>query len=250
MARKRRSTLGPFPKTHRWRELVEQYLNPKDVTAASDELLDQLKRQCEAFAEAEAAIRAAVFLVSLPICSRKADPASAMLNEYGIELNGEPTVEKLNRALSAFVKNPSPALDACAMAISTWIEREAAKERLLDPDPWAVWRAADGSAFCDLGREFFTQLNRICFSQALNQTESKEDIDLFAEEMSLITRTFSARWFNALARSRTPDRGSIRWYLAHCLGKLDLELCRERSDWVEEPRIWKSRQPRLFDMAS
>src|SRR5205823_6025038 len=94
----------------------------------------------------------------------------------------------------------------------------------------------DGSGFCDLARRFFANLNYVCFVDALSYEALVVDrhiIGRFAWEMSLITRAFSARWFNACARYQTPELGSIRWYLGHCMGKLDLELARESAKWIE-----------------
>lgn len=195
-------------------------------------------------------MKAAIFLVALPVCSRYEDPCFALKELYGIVLEGEPNLSTLSNAIERFIPEDSPAKTACVRTLEIWLEQGKSKDRLFAPDPWAIWRAADGSAFCDLGREFFTQLNRLYFSAALGLEVGDPHVDKFSEEMSLITRTFSARWFNACACAEAPEVGSIRWYLGHCLGKLDLELSREMSGWVEEPRLWRSRQPRLIDLAS
>lgn len=246
MPRKRKSTLGPFPKTVRWSGLAARFVGPGDATA--DRMLLELKAIYEKLAVDSSTIRAATFLTSLPICSRFGDPNSALKKHYKIDLPKDPDLDQLEKSLDKFIVKASYAKTACLHAIEGWLQRSKAPERLFAPDPWAPWRAADGSAFSDLGREFFTHLNRIYFSEALGTADPA--VDLFAEEMSLITRTFLARWFNACARNQIPELGSIQWYLGHCLGKLDLELSRELSNWVEEPRVWKSRQPRLLDLAS
>jgi len=248
MARKRKSTLGPFPKTLRWREIVERFLAPRDSIRVSDKLLNELRSSYEELALDQSAIKSMIFLVALPVCSRFDNPLIALFDYYGIELKEEPNLQSLSGALDRFVPEDTPAKIACKRTIEVWLGQFKSGKRLFDPGTWAPWRLVDGSAFCDIGREFFTQLNRIYFAKSLRV--SGPEVDVFAEEMSLITRTFSARWFNACVRKQIPDMGSIRWYLAHCLGKLDLELSRELSDWIEEPRVWRSRQPRLLDLAS
>src|SRR5688572_28837717 len=219
MARKRKSTLGPFPKTLRWRELAERFLAPGDTEVEADKLLVALKEAYERLVLDDAAVKAAVFLAALPVCSRFEDNRDALWKLYGIKLSGAPTLATLTEALEKFIPEPSISKTACAVTLKVWLERGKSKDRLFAPDPWAIWRAADGSAFCDLGREFFTQLNRLHFSEALRLEVGNVHVDRFSVEMSLITRTFSARWFNACARVQVPEAGSIRWYLGHCLGK-------------------------------
>ncbi|HVL38293.1 MAG TPA: hypothetical protein VM328_02775, partial [Fimbriimonadaceae bacterium] len=97
-------------------------------------------------------------------------------------------------------------------------------------------------AFCDLARFFFASLNELLFREALPSVDP-EELRTMAWETSLITRSFSARWFKACAMGQPPEPGSIKWYLGHCLGKLDLELSRELSDWVEPTgNPWRRRK--------
>jgi hypothetical protein len=93
-----------------------------------------------------------------------------------------------------------------------------------------VWRDFDGPEFCNLAHRFFGGLNAELLAE---ESITGEDAVRFASEMAVINRSFSARWFNACARKQIPERGSIRWYLGHCLGKLDLEFSRELSTWQE-----------------
>jgi hypothetical protein len=215
---------------------------------SADDRIERLREHYERLGRDGDATRCAVFLAALPVCSRFPAPAAKLEELYGIALLGPPDAEALSAALKSFVPAECMARSAADAAIGTWLAERRATA-LFAADPWGPWREADGSAFCDLGRQFFTELNRLSFTEELGLEEATEVILVFAKEMSLITRTFSARWFNACARDRVPELGSIRWYLGHCLGKLDLELARERSDWIEEPRPWRSRQDRLLDVA-
>jgi hypothetical protein len=215
-------SLGPFPKTLRWREIVHRsfpHLSASEGTELSDKLLQHLKDEYRRLTESEEAIDAIVAYVSLPINTRATEAAS-LPDSHGPE--------------------PAPT-KAAHTAAQVWLERHKGDE-LFPVDAAAAWRQADGSDFCDFARIFFTELNAICMSELLPKADPLA-IHRFAEECSLITRSFSARWFNACARYETPARGSIKWYFGHCLGKLDLELSREMSDWIEPTgNPWKRRR--------
>jgi hypothetical protein len=222
-------TLGPFPKTVRWHEIVARSLPPArqpEARAIADDLLTQLQALYEGLTKDEAAIRVTTFLVALPVSTRSQDPVEDLYKSFNITVEDPSNLES---ALEAFV--PVDCLVRRAAVDTIRQFSKGGEDALFATDPWARWREADGSAFCDLARLFFTNLNRHYFAEVLG--EQPEELDLFAHEMSLITRSFSARWFNACARYQTPEQGSITWYLRHCLGKLDLELDREHSDWVE-----------------
>lgn len=204
-----------------------------------DELLTQLQDTYDKLTKDPVAIGAITFLVALPVCTRSADPIRELAVTFGIEVSDPDDIEfALNKCL------PADSLSKRALADTIAQYAGTSEAVLFQTDPWVRWREADGSAFCDLARLFFTNLNRHYFAEVL-QAWPKE-LDLFAHEMSLITRSFSARWFNACARYQTPEPGSIVWYLGHCLGKLDLELAREHSNWVEpngNPWKRKKRKP-------
>lgn len=254
MPRKRKSTLGPFPKTMSWLDLVGLTTGCKDSTDKADLAIARLRFKYERLGDDEAAFRCAVFLVALAVCSRFEQPARRLWTEFGIVLRGEPSVPHLKQALEVYVPWESPVRAACLHTLEFWVGHKPEEAALFESDAWTVWREADGSGFCDLGRQFFTEINRYFCTGALRALGPVEGIEeavaTFAEELSLITRTFSARWFNACAKDRIPEQGSIRWYLRHCLGKLDLELSRELSDWDESARWRKSLRQFSFDLAS
>jgi hypothetical protein len=232
-----RRSLGPFPKTLRWHEIVALVGTGGD----SDATLKSLIAKYEALTKDEAAIRVITFLVALPVSSRSADTYRELLERFQIELLGEPHEDQLLSALDKYVPEKHLAKDAAKETIRQ-VCADSDSGALFNPDPWQVWRSFDGVAFCDLARLFFTKLNEQYFSGEVNAAP-EEEVRRFAQESSLITRSFSARWFNACARYETPEPGSIRWYLGHCLGKVQLELERELSDWVEPAgNPWKRKK--------
>lgn len=190
-------------------------------------------------------------LVALPVATRSPSPESCLETEFKIPTSG-PGATELLAAMESYLPGDDVAKSALQETIVEISSMESERDRLFADSAWSVWRRYDGLAFCDLARLYFSKLNRRCFLEALEgnlSAASCPDVEKFAWETSLITRSFSARWFNACARTQTPEPGSIRWYWGHCLGKLDLELSRELSDW-EEPtgNPWKRRRrdnPRL-----
>jgi hypothetical protein len=228
-----KGSLGPFPKTRRWREIVA-YAQPAlwepDVEMLADLLLCRLKSKLEFLEKDPEALKAVVFWVALPIATRAADPFRELKDSFGIHLTG-PSLPELTDALDQF----APADSAAKRAASATISGVDADEALLPTGQWAKWRAFDGSDFCNLAYRFFTHLSEELYSELVREAHP-EHIAIFAKESAIITRAFSARWFNACARDKSPSSGSIRWYWGHCLGKLDLEASREMSDWVEPPK--------------
>ena len=219
-------TLGPFPKSIHWPELVG------DISRA-DRLIDVLLEEYEDLIGNDAAIRAVTFPVALVVCTRDRDVSESMRRNYGIELKDA----DLKPAIEKFIPEDRPAKRALFETLKRVEEQPG--QMLFENDPWRKWREYDGRAFCDLARLFFCNLNEQYFGALVEHGE----IPRFAWEMSFITRTFSARWFNACARNQIPEEGSIAWYFGHCIGKLQLELEREKSDWVEpEGNPWRRRR--------
>jgi hypothetical protein len=235
-------TLGPFPKKHRWSQLLQSAGGDPRL---SDLLLESLQERYASFVDDEMAKATVVFLVALVVGTRSTAPTVSIAMTYGFNILGDDESEFI-AALRTAVPVEHPFRDAAEQTIGYLLDRHRESADLFGQGSWHAWRQYDSSAFCDLARLFFSFLNRRMFSEILSEhalrVESPE-LDRFASEMSLITRTFSARWFNACARKQTPDEGSIHWYLAHCLGKLDLELAREHSLWREPTgNPWKRRK--------
>lgn len=218
-------SLGPFPKSLHWRQIL-------DVDAQeADASIMRLISEYQGLVMDESALHAITFLVAMVVCSREKSPHQCLSERYGIRVEGPPVHERLVQAINDYIVEDCPAKSA---AQTTLVELAARPPESLfeESDPSKVWREYDGSSFCDLAKLFFSKLNEQYFA-AEAPAANKADVKRFAWEMSLITRSFSARWFNACARYEMPELGSIRWYLGHCLGKIELELERELSTWVE-----------------
>jgi hypothetical protein len=161
--------------------------------------------------------RAVTFMVALPIASRSPDP-EVVMQEFGFRLTrleypGKDPVAQaaLRRALA-----PMPAQASIEGAESEW----------------EYLRRFDRPGFSDLARLYFSELLAEILRDTLAAARLNVEPTLtqrHAWESSKIVQSFSARWFQKCAVDVSPDEGSIRWYIRHCVGKLDMELERELS---------------------
>lgn len=147
------------------------------------------------------------------------------------ELFGLPPGGALKYSLDVFVGRETPASRAALATLNRFTSSPRFQQSAIVDDPWLVWRGLDGSPFCELARVFFA-----CLAEQLLLEHARYSPELVAQhawELSKITQSFSARWFNKCAVNAVPERRNVRWYLGHCLGKLDIEFERELSTHVE-----------------
>ena len=235
---RRRGTLGPFPKTRRWREWFSK---GSDGANPSDASLIRLKTVFASMVDDQPTMKCVILWAGLPLVTREEDPAGAFARRFLLDVRGP---SDLLAALDRWIPGEHAAKAATAATIS---EFAADADGLLPSTDWDVWREFDGPEFCNLAMRFFANLNREVFSLELPHLPA-DQIETMAREMALITRAFSARWFNACARLEIPSRNNIHWYLGHCLGKIDLELSREMSHWEEQPRKRKGPPEPALDL--
>ncbi len=225
-----RGSLGPFPKTRRWSDLVAEAHAGADqvnVRELSDLSIANRLAVLLRLGRDPIAVDATIAWAALPLVTRTENPSEAFDSRYQLEIN-----EDLEKSILSLGPADHPVVSAAAKTV---IQIAGAEDGLIPTNHWEVWRSFDGPDFCNLAHRFYSNLNwellRPIFSQA-----SADHVERLAREMAIITRAFSARWFNACARFEIPSRNNVRWYLGHCLGKLELEYSRELSTWTEQPR--------------
>jgi hypothetical protein len=220
----RKSSLGPFPKTHRWSEIVQRGFGTPE---SADRLISDIRSAIAKLIDDEQTITATLFFVALPVATRYPNPREPLARLFGIRYSGS-----LLSTLEDLLPTDGPVRRAAIETLDRFTTSPRFSQSSLAADPWLPWRELDGSAFCELGRLWFA-----CLAEQflLHHTEGLDEelIHRHAWELSQITQSFSARWFNKCAVGQIPDRGGVRWYLGHCLGKVDMELERELSTHVE-----------------
>jgi hypothetical protein len=202
----------------------------------ADFYLADARKRIAAAGTGATVIAAATFFVALPIASRSPDPAQA-LSAFGIEWQGS-----LESTFHAW-----PGSDRAGEATLRKLIR-AADDQVNIAGSCSVWeylRRFDRAGFSDLGRLYFSQLLAEVLREAAafaGLTLDAPLIERHAWESSKIVQSFSARWFQKCALTVTPDEGSIRWYVRHCLGKLDMELERELVEHPEQEAVPRRRR--------
>jgi hypothetical protein len=224
----RKSSLGPFPKTHRWTEIVQRRASTPGL---SDDLIGHVRSRLEKLIDDDQTLKATLFFAALPVVTRHAEPERML--ELAFEI---PYRCSLRDTLDQLLAIDSPTRRAALDTFDRFTSSPRFAQVTLADDVWLPWRELDGSAFCELGRQFFACLAEQHLLYYLRSTGVESDEELVKQhawELSKITQSFSARWFNKCAVGQVPEKSNVRWYLGHCLGKLDMELERELTTHVE-----------------
>lgn len=178
--------------------------------------------------------RLTLLCVALPIASRSKHPAQVLKNKFGIPWKGT-----IQETVASWIPEESEFSSTGLQAFREICAAPQFSQTSLSHDEWLPWRQFDGAAFGEPVRVLFATILAKVLSTAAPSSKVKDQetrIHQLAWELTKITLSFSARWFNKCAVGCTPSGGSIKWFLAHSLGKLDLEMERELSNHVEPPR--------------
>ena len=233
-----KGSLGPFPKTLRWHELLagENGMENRIINQADASIIDSLSVLLR-LVDDPLALDAVNLWTALPLVTREDNPENVFRLKYGLRVGDD-----LESAILQLGNFNHPCIRAC---LETVRSISADDDELIPLDHWSIWREFDGPEFCNLAYRFYSNLNYELLNPVFPDAAPADTLR-FAKELAVITRAFSARWFNACARFELPSRQNIRWYMGHCLGKLELEYSRELSTWIEQPRKKKGAlQPAL-----
>lgn len=251
--------IGHLPKTHRWRELVQQvaglYTSDVDVPTIASETIQNVRSRLRAIQDDDGVRAAFQFLVILSVASRSEDPEHA-LTAVGVHIPHSLTPLGLGKSLDEWLSSREGsneyrqiAQGAAVDAIVGWHDQnKTTQAKLFEPinNPYEIWRrAATGAGFCELSRLFFAKFTERYLnyflereaSAALPSIEKRErfrsqieehveKISQHAFETSKITQSFSAGWFNKNALEGMPNESSIANFLYVAFGKLRDELQR------------------------
>jgi len=250
--------LGVLPRSIRWRAVVGQISDADASAEASAQLADltlkNVRKQFDSLAANEGVYDAFRFLLALPISARAAEPAKALLDDFGITLDGPPSPLTLARAfqnaLRGFARTEHEDLSAKALgdAVSKFVSSTRfGQTSLLPTTPWDPWRDADsGAGFCELSRLYFSSLTERYLRYYLDREASDvladpervtafrthlrnaiDNVSRHAFETSKITQSFAAGWFQKRAKAGMPSPREIRSFLSFALHKIRDELRRE-----------------------
>src|SRR4051812_15339513 len=119
-------SLGPFPKTLRWHEIVGPSRSDDSLCSALA-LLQKLEDDPDA-------LKSVTFLVALVVCTRNTNPQQNLSECFGITLEAYPNLANLVGALHRYIPNPHLARTAAELTMTQLCSGE--EDRLFDTDPW------------------------------------------------------------------------------------------------------------------
>jgi hypothetical protein len=250
--------VGFLPKTKRWQDIVASiaivpFGSDSAVASIAEKTLRNVKARFLRMHEDEGIQAAFGYLISLatshlPATKGFASPTS------GIEENPSPI--RIAKQLNDWVKIHADSLEyaelACRAAADTivgWTRTHTSQKLLFDDSTSAIniWsQAATGKGFCEVSRTFFAKfteryLRYFLEREASAQISNIEARDRFnqkmemhlnsvanhAFEISKITQSFAAGWFNKHALKQRPSNSEIKGFLTVAFGKMHEELQRE-----------------------
>lgn len=251
-----------LPRSKSWSSVVSEIELPEKT----DEELEQLAKSTLSnvrtrFAKLhkDSGLNATVqYLIALSTFERTDSPPHLPY----IDLGENPSPLRLVTALNAWVDNRQDlqeyatiAKRAAADTIGTWHSQGSSQPNLFTGTTTSrdVWRrAGTGSGFCELARIFFSKFTERYLNYFISREASASLTDLkqrdqlasglnehidgvskFAFEVSEITQSFAAGWFNKHASPNLPSSDDVETLIYVSLGKINEELSRESSPHVE-----------------
>lgn len=255
--------IGFLPKTKRWSEIVDQLssFSPENDTVEkiAQKAIKNVRTRFKNIERDRGVIAAFKFLLLLAQASVEKNPARFII-ESDIKLPDEVTPFQIAKAINKWVLDRKDsneyaelAKSAAIDAVSEWYRVNRGHQKSLfetDEDPYNVWeKASSGSGFSELSRLYFSKFtekylkyflereasdsiqnlsSRIYFNKRLE--EHIEVISKHAFDISKITQSFAAGWYNKNAIKRTPSDRQITGFLSLAFGKIRSELLREEKE--------------------
>jgi len=255
--------VGLLPKTRRWKDIVYRMSNSgassEFVPDVIDKTLEAVRKKYHTLHHEESISRAFKFLVVMAVALRVPD-AEQSLSQNGINLPHNPSPLSIARAVHAWMEESAGSLEFKQIAqrsaidsITQWLDQNKSPQQNLfgniDNSLELLRRTSNGSGFCELSRHFFANFTQGYLnyflereaSSALPDIQARErfsiqirervnDTSLLAFEMSKITQSFAAGWFNSNTKHGIPTNEQIQGFLSHALGKMREELRLEREE--------------------
>lgn len=252
---------GFLPKTKKWRDIVNQMGNYNshvdDISNIAEQTLNNVKSRFE-FIEKDSGVLATFkFLIFLSYSSRLSDPQEFFAN-HGIHINDQPTPLQFAKAINNWLSDKSDSMEYAAFAksaaidaLSSWHQNHNINQENLfeQSDPYEIWRkTSDGSGFCEISRLYFAKfterylkyflereasaaITNIHERDAFNHNLEKHinDISIHSFEISKITQSFAAGWYNKNVASSIPSDKKIEQFISYSFNKIRSELTREKT---------------------
>jgi hypothetical protein len=251
--------LPSLPKSEKWQKILSDVAATASNECTAEEVIQQTAKAIDSRfrrLHLDPSIQDTFhFLIILTVAARSKNP-KATLSEYGINLQGKSaTPLNLAQAMSSFMRREAASIEylelakcATTVALAKFYRQESSQLDLFGPrdDPFIIWgKASDGRGFCLLARHFFSAFTTQYFKYFLDreasavlptveareafQTNLEAHVDRITRhsfEVSKITQSFAAGWYNKKVIKETPTRKMITGFLSIAFNKIRDSLVR------------------------
>ena len=250
--------IGFLPHTKQWQAIANQLtlFSSGDASVAQviNSTLDATKKSYEKMPYDESVIKALSFIATLSFSAKQSDQIK-FLNENGYLVDAQISLFSLMASVQKYITTDDGSLetnklarDATLQAIIDYQQRHETNQLSIFSDqPQSVWEnVGSGAAFCEMARTFFSSFTErqlkyyieraaaSCINDysTLNQfnqqlsSQSKAIAD-HAFEISKLTESFAAGWYNKNVSDSLPSEKQIEGFLKISFGKLREEFRRE-----------------------
>ena len=250
--------IGFLPHTKQWKAIANQLSQFGDgdanIVEVINSTLDATKKLYEKMPYDESVVKAVSFIATLSFSAKQSDQIR-FLNENGYFVDGQMSLFSLMESVQKYITTDDGSLetnklarDATLQAIIDYQQRHETNQLSLFSDqPQNVWEnVGSGAAFCEMARTFFSsfterQLNYYLERVAASCIDDYGKLDQFnrqlstqskaiadhAFEISKLTESFAAGWFNKNVADSLPNEKQIEGFLKMSFGKLREEFRRE-----------------------
>lgn len=250
--------IGFLPHTKQWNQIVEELSNysvgETSATAIATRTLEAVRTTYAKMPYDESVIKALSFLTTL-VFSAKQEDQVAFLNENGYTVDSNMSLISLMMSAKQYIVTETGSLevnkiarDAAMQAIIGYQKAHETNQLTLFSDSTqCVWsNVGSGAAFCEMARTFFAAFTERQLRYYIERTaaSSIDDYDLLQRfnyqlasqtkaiadhtfEISKLTESFAAGWYNKNAVDSLPSAKQVEGFLGHAFGKLREEFRRE-----------------------
>ena len=250
--------IGFLPHTRQWNQIVGELskysAGEASVTAIAAQTLDAVRSTYKKMPFDESVIKAICFLTTLAFSSKQENQV-AFLNDHGYSVDSQLSLFSLMISAKQYIVTETGSLEtnkiACDAAMQAVIryqkDHETGQLSLFSDTEQSVWSNNDsGAAFCEMARSFFAdfterQIRYYIERTAASSIDDYEALDSFNRqlkaqskaianhtfEISKLTESFAAGWYNKNAKNSLPTTNQVEGFLGHAFGKLREEFRRE-----------------------
>lgn len=250
--------IGFLPRSKQWNAIMNQLSlfggGGTTVEQISNETLNAVKKTYETMPFDDSVVKALYFLTTLAFSAKQEDQIN-FLNENGYNVDERISLFSLMSSAQTYITTDAGSLeinkiakDAVMQAIIEYQQNhENGQLSFLSEHSSNVWsNAGTGAAFCEMARTFFAsfterQLKYYIERTAASSIDNYEALQAFNQqlsaqsksiadhtfEISKLTQSFAAGWYNNNVINSLPDEKQVEGFLRISFGKLREEFRRE-----------------------